>query len=94
MARSSDGRVRRPQEHSHWSAMEDFVLESLVGKVSYRMIALRLGRTPSAVQRRASMKGWSARQNWAGDRNRRREQVDALTAARLSVPESELTAYL
>jgi hypothetical protein len=74
--------------------MEDFVLESLVGKVSYRMIALRLGRTPSAVQRRASLKGWSARQNWAGDRARRGEQLQALSEARLSVPESELAPYL
>lgn len=74
--------------------MEDFVLEQLVGKVSYQQIALRLGRAPSAVQRRASNKGYSARKNWAKDRATRREQLDKLQAQRLTMTESELAQYL
>lgn len=74
--------------------MEDFVLEQLVGKVTYQQIALRLGRDPGAVQRRASYKGFSARKNWEKDRLTRREQVDKLQAQHLMMSESELAEYL
>lgn len=94
MARTSRGRLKTPREHAAWSPMEDFVLESLVGKVSYQMIALRLGRSPGAVQRRASYKGLSARKNWAGDRARRAEQLGALEARRLTMSEADLADYL
>jgi hypothetical protein len=82
------------QESRSWSPMEDFVLESLVGKASYQMIALRLGRAPSAVQRRASAKGYSARERWRADKTTRRAQLDALDRARLTASEDDLAAYL
>lgn len=95
MARAYDGRLTSPhKEHSTWSPMEDFVLEALVGKVSYQLIALRLGRSASAVQRRASYKGYSARKKWRADKATRRFQLDALDAARLTASEEDLAAYL
>ena len=74
--------------------MEDFVLENLVGKVSYRMIALKLGRSETAVQRRASSKNLSARKNWRSDKATRLEQLDNLHVQRLTMTESELAEYL
>lgn len=94
MARADTGRLRRPSEHARWTPMEDFVLENLVGKVSYQMIALRLGRSETAVQRRASYKGWSARANWQADKATRREQLDNLQERNLTMSESELADYL
>lgn len=94
MARAVDGRLKRPKDQAKWSPMEDFVLEQLVGKVSYQLIALRLGRSPQAVQRRASNKGLSARKNWEKDRETRRTQLDKLQARNLTMSESELLDYL
>lgn len=94
MARTWDGRLKSPREHSKWSAMDLFVLESLVGKVPYQMIALKLGRTPGAVQRQASTKKFSARRNWANDRAVRQSQIDRITEARLAASEEELAQFL
>lgn len=74
--------------------MEDVVLETLVGKVSYRLIALKLGRSPSAVQRRASYKGLSARRSWAKDKWTRREQLDMLSTRNLCLSDIDLADYL
>lgn len=70
------------------------MLESLVGKVSYQMIALRLGRSAGAVQRRASYKGLSARKNWKQDRATRTEQRQRLHTQRLTMAEADLADYL
>lgn len=94
MARSYAGRLKAPKDQARWSPMEDFVLDQLVGKVSYRLIALRLGRTPGAVQRRASYKGLSQRQNWRSDKKTRSAQLDKVNAERLTMTAEELAAYL
>lgn len=94
MARAYDGRLKRPKDQARWSPMEDFVLSQLVGKVSYQLIALRLGRSPSAVQRRASYQGLSQRRNWRADRATRREQLERLQTQRLTMSADELADYL
>ena len=94
----------RPEKVSHvtsyaheakrWSPQEDFTLMLMVGSHSYAAIALRLGRSASAVQRRASLKGYSARQEWSGDRETRTRLREARSEEILLTPEEDLTAYV
>ena len=90
MARGEAGRLRTPTTHARWTPLEDFVLEQLVGKVTYEQIALKLGRSPGAVQRRASYKGLGQWQNQRRDKGvRKMQQERALRAT-----EEELAEYL
>jgi hypothetical protein len=82
------------KQASKWSAQDDFVLMMLVGKVSYAQIAMRLGRSASAVQRRASLKGYSAREGWRTDKKTRKAQLEALRNEMLLAGEEELSGYL
>jgi hypothetical protein len=75
---------------NRWSPEEDFVLEMLVGKHSYAEIALRLGRSATAVQRRASNKKLTARGEWRGDAETRKR----LAEIRLMADAEDLSAYL
>lgn len=86
--------VSLKQQAAKWSAGDDFVLMMLVGKVSYAQIALRLGRSATAVQRRASAKGYSARDGWRTDRKTREGQLQALREQMLAAGEDELSEYL
>lgn len=66
------------------------MLESLVGKVSYQQIAIKLGRPAQGVQKRASEKGFSARRAWRQDKAMR----EAQQSGRLLASEEELSQYL
>lgn len=83
-----------PRVGSKWTVRDDFVLMMLVGVETYAQIALRLGRSESAVQRRASYKGYSAKAE-------RRAAKAALTSKQvgtmlqnLNLTEDDLADYL
>lgn len=49
------------REANRWTAKEDLIIYLLVSSHTFAEIGLRLGRTGSAVQRRASRKGYLRR---------------------------------
>ena len=51
--------VRPPRHRRRWTAKDDDLLEDLLGVVSTRVVAIRLGRTVPAVWSRASYLGIS-----------------------------------
>lgn len=84
----------KSQRANRWQPEEDFVLMMLVGKVPYAQIALRLGRTKHAVEHRASKKGYSQRQEQAGDRETHKNRSEALREASLRLTEDDLAEFL
>ena len=81
-------------EASRWTPTDLFVLELLAGTHSYEEIALRLGRTPSAVQRQASRKGLRVRASASGDRAARAAQEHLADIARLRAEEESLAEFV
>lgn len=77
-------------EANKWSLMDDWALAVMVGKLTYRQIAVRLGRTETSVQRRASHKRLSAHAERRKDREARQAHQERL----LAESEESLSKYL
>lgn len=83
-----------PRSHAKWTVQDDFVLMLLVGKHTFKEIALRLGRSESAVQRRSSHLKYSAQAERKEVREARRDQIEEALIRYLYATEADLVEYL
>lgn len=82
-------------EASKWTATEDTILFLMVGSgATYAQIALRLGRSEGAVQRRASRNGLSQRAEASAQGKTRKNLSEARRTALLAAEEASLAAYV
>lgn len=82
------------KEADQWSFVEEATLRILVGTFTYEQIALRLGRTPSAVQLRASRLGLSPRAHAGKERIIAEAEAVEAQEARLRASEEDLAEFL
>lgn len=81
-------------EANRWSAKDDFTLAMLAGSHTYEEIALSLGRSPEAVQRRASRKGLKVRESSSADAKVKESRKRVAELNRLKAEEEDLSEFL
>ena len=82
------------REASRWTAKDTFILQLMAGTSSYEEIALALGRSEEAVQRKASRMGLKIREKAASEAAAEKFDRRLAEAARLSTPAADLSEFL